>query len=138
MNFQEEIKQSFPLKIIEVLDDGFWAVSPADKNLIKYKSIVRDKVSLKNNSFNKNDLVKVTLELVDKKEDDIRTEKEIRFCISVFQIASNGIYTKAYVENEHPSKSILWYDSRGMITSQLLENNPFEVGDLLKVTVRKI
>lgn len=138
MNFQEEIKQSFPLKIIEALNDGFWAVSPTDKSLIKYKSIVRDKIFLKNSNFKKNDIVKVTLELIKKKEIEIVNENEIMFCVSVFQTASNGIYTKTYVEGEHPSKSILWYESRGMITAKLLENNPFEVGDLVKIIIRRL
>ncbi|MEK0351005.1 MAG: hypothetical protein QQN60_07255 [Nitrosopumilus sp.] len=127
-----KIKISYKLKIIEVIEDGFRAVSPNTRGI----SIVRDNISLKNHSFKKGDLIKISLELVERKSED-EIGNSVRFCIAVFQTASNGIYTKTFVDNENPYKSILFYQSRGMITSKVLENNPFEIGDLIEVEIQK-
>jgi|TARA_Y100000310_G_scaffold258198_1_gene266522 hypothetical protein len=125
------IKISYKLKIIEVIEDGFRAISPDTSGLC----IVRDNVSLKNHSFKKKDLVKINLELVETVSED--ETHPMSFCVVVFQIASNGIYTKTFVDGENPLKSILFYQSRGMVTSKVLEQNPFEIGDLIKVTIEK-
>lgn len=132
-----EIKISYWLKVTEVLEDGFRAVSPDDKRLIKYLNITRDKTSLRNHNFKREDIVKVTLEFVTKYKPDILETNKVEFHIWVKEISSNGIYTKTYVEGENPNKTIQWYEARGMITSEVLEKNSFEAGDLIKVTIRR-
>jgi len=129
-----KIKIDYQLKVIEVLEDGFKAVFPDDK---RYINIIKDTKVLKNNNFKKDDTVDITLELVEKKKEDIIELNKIEYYIGIKEIASNGMFTKTFNEKENPFKSILWYESRGMITSKVLENNPFEIGDLIKVTIRR-
>ncbi len=130
-----QIKINYQLKIIEVLEDGFRAVLPDDK---RYINIIKDTKVLKDHSFEKEDTINITLELVDKKKEDIIELNKVEYYIGVMYTTSNGVFTKTYNEKENPFKSFLWYESRGMITSKVLENNPFEVGDLIKVTIRRM
>ncbi len=133
----EKVNISYQLKIIEVLEDGFRAVFPDDKRLIKNISIVKDTKALKNHSFRKDDIVDITLELAEKKREDIAELNKVEYYIGIKEITSNGMFTKSY-DPERKYATILWYESRGMITSEVFEEkNRFEIGDLIKVTIRR-
>ena len=119
------------MKIIEAFYDGFRGYAQTGI------SIIRDNISLKDHPFQKEDMVRIDLELEQKKRLDEVSDSTVKFHIAIFQLASNGFYTKTYKEDENPYKGILFYESRGMITSPSLIKNPFEVGDLLKITVKK-
>jgi len=134
----QTIKVAFKVKIVETFYDGFRGINPNRRGIFKGTNIIRDTVVLEDHHYKKKNIVNVTLELQDKYEKDENKFNSKKFCIRVFQIATNGVYTKTYVENEHPFKSGLFFESRGMITSPALKNNPFEKGDLLKVTIRTI
>ncbi len=138
MTLQQYPKIEYTIKITESFYDGFRGIFPHEKGLFKGISIVKDKKILKDNSYKKNQLVRVSVELVDSIKEDLLTVNYDEFYVVVFQQASNGIYTKEYKKNESRFKSLLFYESRGMITSPLLENNYFESGDYVKVTLRKI
>ena len=129
-----KIKIDYQLKVIEVLEDGFRAYLTNDK---RYINIIKDNKALKNHNFKKDDIVDITVELVEKKKEDIVEKNKTEYYIGIKDITSNGMFTKTFNEKENPFKSILWYESRGMVTSKVLENNPFEIGDLIKVTIRR-
>ena len=133
----EKVNISYQLKIIEVMEDGFRAVFPDDKRRIKNISIVKDTKALKDHSFRKDDIVDITIELADKQREDIIELNKVEYYIGIKEITSNGMFTKPYVEAKK-YYSVLWYESRGMITSEVFEEaNRFEIGDLIKVTIRR-
>lgn len=129
----ETIKKSFKVKITESFYDGFRGHIP-DKPFSH--CVVRDKKILKNHLFEKQQEVTVTLELVDKVKPDNLSGKKIEFYVVVHQTATNGIYTKEFVKGENPHQTILFYQSRGMITSSRLTNNDFGVGEFVKITIK--
>lgn len=133
----DAIKISYRIKITEVFYDGFRGVIPNYKSIFN-NNVVKDNKYLLEKIFNKNDVVRVTLEYSKRIKEDAIRENHVEFYIAVFQTAVNGIYTKEVKEGEDPQKSSLFYQSRGMITSPALKNNPFEQGDIIKVTLKRL
>lgn len=129
-------KISFKVKIIESFYDGFRGIIP-NKKILFNVTTVRDYKVLKDHLFKKNDMVTVTLELVNKIKQDIINTNKIEFYIVVFQLATNGIYTKEYRNGDNPLKTIFFFESRGMITSPALKSDDFEIGNFVKVTIKK-
>jgi|TARA_Y100000296_G_C5092552_1_gene215637 hypothetical protein len=124
---------SFKVEISETFYDGFRGAIP-NKKILFNNSQVRDNKSPLGEMFRKGDLVQITLELAKEARQDRITNDSVEFHIAVFQTAENGIYTK---DCEDRLKTKLFYQSRGMITSPALKNNPFESGDLIKVKIKK-
>jgi len=130
-----QVKIQYQLKITEKVYDGFKGILPTEKKFFKSINQVRDnKITI---PFEKGDLIKVILESKEKVQEDFIGEDLIQFYIVVYQIATNGLYTKSYVEGVDPKQSTFFYESRGMITSPVLENNRFEQGDIIRVTLKR-
>jgi|TARA_Y100000310_G_scaffold215935_1_gene216886 transcription antitermination factor NusG len=130
----EQVKKSFKVRITESFYDGFRGNIP-EKNFSN--CIVRDNKALNQHIFQKNDTVTVTVELVDKIKPDVDNTTKVIFYVVVYLTATNGFYTKEYKKGENPHRTILFYKSRGMLTSPRLNDEDFEVGEFVKVTVKK-
>ena len=129
-------KISYRIKVTEIFYDGFRGIIPNHKIFFN-NNVVKDNKYLQNSLFSKNDIIRITLEYCNQVKGDALKENNIEFYIAVFQTAVNGIYTKEVKAGEDPKKSSLFYQSRGMITSPALKNNPFEQGDIIKVILKK-
>lgn len=121
---------SFELEIIDVLNDGFIGTE------LKKESRISDKFALSNNSFKIGDSVQIKISVIN--EEDIKKDKQGKefYCV-INELTNNGLYTKSYDENVSRFKRRFWYESRGMITFPREEFNRFEVGDILKVEIKK-
>lgn len=134
---EEHIKLQFRLKIRRILIDGFEGIDTEQKQLFKQESTIRDKFALKDTRLKVGDDIIVTIEVITKdniKED--RKDKEF-YCV-VNELTNNGFYTKRYDENINRFKRVFWYESRGMITFTEEKYERFEVGDILKISLRVV
>jgi len=126
---------SFDLKITEVFGDGFQGVDIEDTSFFKSKSMIKDKIALKNNSHTIGEIVTIRVETIE--ENEIRKDRSSEFYCVVNELTNNGFYTKHYKEYENIFKRAWMYEARGMITFTKEEHaNRFDVGDILKVTIR--
>ena len=131
---EETIKVSFKLRIKNIFVDGFEGHDLEEKRLFKQESLIRDKIALKDTKLKINDIVLVTIEVIDKtqiKED----KKDEEFYVVVNEITNNGFYTKGYDENVSRFKRFFWYETRGMITFTNAKYERFDVGDILKISI---
>lgn len=126
----------FELKITDVLSDGFIGTDVGTTKLFKKKSLIKDKFALRENNFKKDDIVKIKISTID--ESKIKEDKKGKefYCV-IFELTNSGFYTKKYDENENRFSRIFLYEARGMITFTKEEFERFDVGDIIKIEVRK-
>ncbi len=127
-----QLKASFKVKIIDVLDNGFIGKD----NGFKKKLRVQD-TSLKGDAFFEDEELTVTIEVIDEK--DVKEDKPNKeFYVAINEFATNGgFYTKAIKEYENRLKRVLLFEERGMIIFPNDEWESFEVNDIIKVSIRK-
>lgn len=133
----QDVTIPFIIKIVDTDVDGIIGIDPEQKQIFKKKSIIKDKYALNEHSFEVNDLVQVTIQLIEPEDIKKDTEGKEFYCV-VNELKNDGFYTKTYDGNENRFKRALWYDARGMITAPKETFARFEVGDIIKVKVEKI
>ena len=132
-----QVTVTFRLRITNISGDGFTGVDLDSEGLFRKTAMVKDKYALKDNDFEEGEVVEVMITTIN--EDDIRAEKKGRefYCV-VYELTNYGFYTKDYKEYESRFKREFFYNARGMITFTKEEYQRFDVGDILRVKVRKL
>ena len=132
-----QVTVPFQLKITNIFGDGFQGVDLDSTGLFRKTSMVKDKFALKDNNFKEKDIVEVKITTIN--EEDIREDKQGKefYCV-VYELTNYGFYTKHYKEYESKFKREFFYNARGMITFTKEEYQRFDVGDILKVAVKRL
>lgn len=127
----------YNLKIVDITKDGFFGIDPKSTDLFKQKVMVKDKFALKDNSYQKDDVVSIKIEVIE--ESNITNEiKEKQFFCVINEFTNNGFYTKHYKEYENRFMRKLFHEARGMMTFYNEDYARLEIGDILKINIRRL
>lgn len=118
------------------MPEGFIGYDLQSKNVSAIK-ILDKKLS---NIFKKDDIVEIIIEYIteDELKEDYISEKEIIIYAVIFEFMPRGFYTKEYDGKENIFKRQFFYNARGyFIIPELETRNLFEIGDCLKIQMKK-
>ena len=128
---ETQLTPSFNIEIIDTLNNGFIGKD----NNFKRRLRIQD-TSLKGHNFSNGDKLKITIELIE--EEDIKEDKKGKeFYVAINEFANNGFYTKAIKEYENRFKRVFLFEERGMIIFPNDDWERFEVGDVIRVSIKK-
>lgn len=124
----------FQLEITNVLKDGFIG-KEVKSGLFRKEARLQDKFAL-TNGFKNGDIVQVTIETIN--ENEIAEDKISPriFYRLINELTFYGFFTKLYTKNEDIFKRFFKFEETGMIIL-FDEEDRFEIGDILKISVRK-
>lgn len=134
----EIVKISNIMKVESVLPDGIAMIKSDSKNIIPDLFFLKDKELINISLFEKKQIIEVSVENVEKLgKDKINKERIVLYAV-VNQLCSGGFHTKYYDEDKGRWHREFFFAEKGLITiPKLRVGNPFEIGDFVKIVIKK-
>ena len=133
---ETKVTISFQMEITNVLNIGFIGGEIKKTGIFRKEARLQDKLAL-GKGLKEGDIVTVTIETIE--EDEIGNDKEGNptvFYRLINELTFFGFFTKSYTSKGERFKRFFKFEETGMVTL-FEEQERFEVGDMLRITVQK-
>jgi len=118
------------------IPDGFIAENYTIKSIFANETRVVQKVLP--NIFKEGDKLEFEIEPVKEVSKDIYNESFVEVYAVVNESRDRGFYLKEYDGDKNLFSRVLKYEEKGFIFSDHLADHPYEVGDILRIRVKRI
>ena len=118
------------------IPDGFIAENYTIKSIFANETRVVQKVLP--NIFKEGDKLEFEIEPVKVISKDIYNENFVEVYAVVNEARDRGFYLKEYDGDKNLFSRVLKYEEKGFIFSDHLADHPYEVGDILRIRVKRI
>ena len=126
----------FQCRITNRIPDGFIADNYTVKSLFANETRVVQKVFPE--IFKEGDNLEFNIEPVKSIGKDVVHEGFVETYAVVNEARDRGFYLKEYDEDKNMFMRVLKYEEKGFIFSDHLADHPYEVGDILRIRVKRL